>query len=224
MHTSFNTPDLRKAKSFISQIKTRTWVIFGAVVVGILGLIVWIAISLMTFLWGQASAGMGLANTVLSSAEQQFPALRERAEQLAPALTAEARALKEQAQRFAPELAKTAEQMLPKLPLSNATPLTDVSGEDIGSVARFPGLIRSAFSRDGETIQVDYQGEAALDAVVAHYTKGFVAAGFVHEVVRATPHSELHKFTQHASAITMLVDRLKSHSLSVQLTSNPKRS
>ena len=221
MHTPFNTPDLRKAKSFISQIKTRTWVIFGAVIVGILGLIVWIAISIMTFLWGQASAGIGLANTVLSSAEQQFPTLRERAEQLAPALTAEALALKEQAQRFAPELAKTAEQMLPTLPFSDATPSTDVSGVDIGPAPRFPGLIRSAFSREGETIQVDYQGEAALDAVVAHYTKGFVAAGFVHEVVRATPHSELHKFTSHAATITMSVNRLKSNFLSVQLTSNP---
>ncbi len=225
MNTLLNLTDLIKAKSFIGKIRTRTWVILGGVVIGILGLLIWIAVSLMSWLWGQASAGVGLADNALSRTEQLLPGLRERAQQLAPALTAEALALRDQAQRLAPELAKSAEQLIPNLSLSESTfsdaiPLVDVSGIDIGPVARFPGLVRSAFSRSGETIKVDYQGKAAVDTVVGHYTKGFVMAGFAHEVMQATTKSELHKFTDQTSAITLAVEQLAPDSVSVQLTSS----
>ncbi len=215
---NINTTDLLKAKSFIGAVKTRTWVIIGTIIIVFIGLILWIAASLLSFLWGQAATGLGVANSALSHAEQQMPALREQAEQLAPTLTAEAVALREQAERLAPDLVKSAQEIIPSLAPSNAAPATDVSGADIGS--RFPGLVRSAFSRNGETIQVDYRGKGAIDALVSHYSKEFVAAGFKHEVLRATTSSELHQFTHNASTITLAVDRLKSNTLSVQLKSS----
>lgn len=215
---NINTTDLLKAKSFIGAVKTRTWVIIGTIIIVFIGLILWIAASLLSFLWGQAATGLGVANSALSHAEQQMPALREQAEQLAPTLTAEAVALREQAERLAPDLVKSAQEIMPSLAPSDAAPATDVSGVDIGS--RFPGLVRSAFSRNGEIIQVDYRGKGTIDALVAHYSKEFAAAGFQHEVLRATPSSELHQFTHNASTITLAVDRLKSNTLSVQLKSN----
>jgi hypothetical protein len=218
MNIPFKTANLLKATSFISAIKTRTWVIIGAIIIVFIGLMLWIAASLLSFLWGQAATGLGVANSALSQAEQQMPALRGQAERLAPTLTAEAVALKEQAERLAPDLVKSAQEIMPSLTLSDAAPAKDVSGVDIGS--RFPGLVRSAFSRKGGTMQVDYRGKGAIDALVAHYSKEFVAEGFQHEVLRATPSSELHQFTRQGSTISLAVDQLKSNALSVQLISN----
>jgi hypothetical protein len=218
--------DMYKARSVIRNIKKRTWVILGGVVVVIVGFFIWMAFLLAASLWSQLTTGEGLAADALSRAEILLPGWREHAQQLAPELTAEALVLYEHAQRVAPELTKNAEKIITELPSTEsafpgANLASDVSGVDVGPVMRFPGLVRSAFLRNGETVQVDYQGKAALSEVVAHYTKGFEVAGFSHEVMRATAKSELHKFTHHASIVTVSVDRLWNDSLVVQITSSP---
>jgi hypothetical protein len=217
--------DFYRAKSYIRNIRTRTWIILGGVVVAIIGLFIWLAVSLISLFWNQITTGEGLAGNALAQADQYFPGWREHAQQWAPALTGEALTLYEHAKRVAPELTQSAEKMIPDMPipvstLPDANPLTDVSGVDIGPVTRFPGLVRTAFLRNGETVQVDYQGKAAINEVVAYYTKEFEVDGFAHEVMQATTSSELHKFTQQGTTITLLVERLKSGSLMVQLTSS----
>jgi hypothetical protein len=221
--TLLNVTNLLNAKSFLGRIRTRTWVILGGIFLAIVGLFVWIIISLLSWLWGQAATGTELANNALSQVEKFVPNIREQANQLAPELATQAVTLREQAQRLAPELQNRVEQIIPSLALTKTTlmseaPLKDVSGMDIGPVARFPGLIRSAFSRQAETITVNYQGKASLDTLVAHYTEGFVAAGFTHEVMSATSRSEKHKFTDQTSSIILLVERLRSELLNVQMT------
>jgi hypothetical protein len=223
--TLLNVTNLLNAKSFLGRIRTRTWVILGGIFLAIAGLFVWITISLFSWLWGQAATGAGLASNALSQVEKFVPNIREQANQLVPELTTQAVTLREQAQRLAPELQNHVEQIIPGLAatktiLMDEAPLKDVSGIDIGPVTRFPGLIRSAFSRQAETITVDYQGKASLDTVIAHYTEGFVAAGFRHDVMSAAAHSEQHKFTDKKSSIILSVERLRSEFLKVQITQN----
>jgi len=222
MNVSLNTHDLLRVKSFLGQIRTRTWVILGGVVIVCLGLLMWLAISIASSLWNQVTSGGGLADNALSRAEQLLPGLREQAEQLAPGLTAEALALREHAHRFAPELTKSVEQMIPQLSLAAstlpaATPAADVSGIDVGPATRHPALVRTAFSRNGESVQADYQGKAAINSVVQHYTSEFVAAGYRHDIINATTRSELHKFTNAGSSISLSVEQLESDLLNVQI-------
>jgi len=59
----------------------------------------------------------------------------------------------------------------------------DVSGTDPGPVARFPGLARSHWHRDGREITVRYEGNADFDAVLTHYVNGFAARGYAQQIL-----------------------------------------
>jgi hypothetical protein len=245
------------AKSFIGKVKTRTWMIIGVVILSILGLLLWLLISVASWLLGQAGAsvdlGGRLAGDALSQLEEFAPGVREPLESLVPDAKAQALALIEQAQNvvpdakaqalalveeaqnavpdakeqalalvektqnIVPELHDQAKQLVPNLKPVVTVPASDVSGNDIGPVARFPGLVRSAFAREASAVKVDYQGKAPLNVVVQHYVAGFVAAGFKHEVISADVSSELHKFTQDGSSISVSLKQLAAEGLHIQL-------
>jgi hypothetical protein len=59
----------------------------------------------------------------------------------------------------------------------------DVSGTDPGPVARFQGLARSHWHRDGREITVRYEGNADFDAVLTHYVNGFTARGYAQQIL-----------------------------------------
>lgn len=248
---------MANAKSFIGKIKTRTWVIIGLVILTFLGLLLWLLISVASWLLGQAGASVDLggrvADNALSQIEQFVPGVREPLENLVPDAKAQALALVEQAQNvvpdakaqalalveeaqnvvpdakaqalalveqtqnIVPELHNQAKQLVPSLEPIVAAPESDVSGNDIGPVARFPGLVRSAFAREASAVKVDYQGKASLKTVVEYYAAGFASAGFKHEVIRADGRSEQHKFTQNESSITLAIEQLASENLHVRL-------
>jgi hypothetical protein len=73
-------------------------------------------------------------------------------------------------------------------------PPRDVSGTDIGPVARYPGLARSHWHRDGREITVRYEGRADYAAVLDHYARGFAAQGYAQSVVSAAPEGEEHDY------------------------------
>jgi hypothetical protein len=238
------------AKSFIGKIKTRTWVIIGLVILSILGLLLWLLISVASWLLGQATTS---ADSALTQIEQFVPGLREPLENLVPDAKAQALALVEQAQNVVPdakaqalalveeaqnvvpdakaqalalveetqnvvpELQDQAKQLVPNLKPIAVVPASDVSGSDIGPVARFPGLVRSAFARKDSVVKVDYQGKASLKTVVEYYVAGFASAGFKHEVISADGRSEQHKFTQNESSITLAIEQLAAENLHVRL-------
>ena len=59
----------------------------------------------------------------------------------------------------------------------------DVSGTDPGPVARFPGLARSHWHRDGREITVRFEGNADFDAVLTHYVNGFAVLGYAQQIL-----------------------------------------
>lgn len=180
-----------RAVSALGKVRARTWLILGAVVLGILGLVAWAGIALLSWLWGQfptaTEAGRRLANDAATQIEQVVPGL------------------KEQIGQWVPDLAE-----------SPAT--SDVSGIDAGPVPRFPGLVRSYFARGEKTVEVRYTGRAAFEAVRTHYLQGFSAAGYVQEVKEATPETEHHRFKRNDQSIDLLLLRQAGGRVEIRLT------
>jgi len=174
------------------RIRARTWLILAAVMLALIGLLVWAGIALLSWLWTQGSvvtdAGKRFAGDAMTQVEQVAPGLREQAEQWVPA------GVKEQAGKWLPGL-------------GTDLPANDVSGNDVGPVSRFPGLVRSHFARDGQTVEVRYAGGAPFEAVLAHYVAGFAAAGYAQEVMSATTNGVLHLLAMaHAVGVKLTLD------------------
>jgi hypothetical protein len=120
--------------------------------------------------------------------EQVVPGLREQAEQWVPA------GVKEQAGKWLPGLGAE-------------LPVNDVSGSDAGPVPRFPGLVRSHFAREGQTVEVRYAGHATFAAVLTHYINGFAAKNYAQEVMSATTEGEQHRFSRGEESIDLSLRR-----------------
>jgi hypothetical protein len=226
---------LVKAASLLGSIKKRTWIILGVVVLTVLGLLLWLLISVASWLLGKAPLGDWgalIPENALAQIEQLAPELAQPLdnltqplehlaqplENLVPEAKTQALELVEQAQNVVPELKNQVEQMVPNIELGAAIPERDVSGTDVEPVARFPGLVRTSFARNGDALVVDYQGRASLQDVLDHYVAGFVAAGFAHEVVRAETKSEQHKFLKEGASTEMSLTQMTGGRLSVQFS------
>lgn len=179
------------AVSALRKVRTRTWLILVAAVVGILGLITWVGIALLSWLFGQfptaTEAGRRLAGDVITQIEQVVPGLKEQIRQWVP-------------------------DRVENLPTS------DVSGTDAGPVPRFPGLVRSHFARGEKTAEVRYAGRAAFEAVRAHYVQGFAAAGYAHEVMNGAPEAEHHRFKRGEKSIDLMLFRQVEERVEIRLT------
>jgi len=101
-------------------------------------------------------------------------------------------------------------------------PVSDVSGTDVGPVPRYPGLVRSHFTRDGQAVEVRYAGRAAFDAVLAHYVQSFTAAGYLQEVMSATPEGEQHRFRHGQEAIDLSLLRRPGGQVEVHMKRLPQ--
>ncbi len=192
---------LSQATSSLRNIRTRTWLIVGAVALGLIGLLVWAGIAILSWLWGQipamTEAGKRFANEAITQVEQVAPGVRDQAVQWLPGV-------KEQVDRWLPNGGK-------------ALPANDVSGADVGPVPRFPGLVRSYFAREGQIIEVRYSGRAAFDTVLAYYVQGFAAAGYTQEVMSATTEGEQHRFRRGQESIDLSLTGRQSEQLNLRL-------
>jgi hypothetical protein len=149
------------------QVQRSTWLALAIGMMGVLALLIWVAVALFGWLWGQAQtltdAAPDAARTVIAQVENTIPGAREKLGEIVPAL-------------------------------KPAPPPRDVSGTDIGPVARYPGLARSHWHREGREITMRYEGPAEYAAVLDHYVKGFAAQGYAQNVLSATPDQEKHDY------------------------------
>ena len=181
----------------LRNIRTRTWLILGAVGVAIFGLMAWAGIAILFWLWGQApsvsEAGKRLAGEAVTQIEQVAPGLKEQVGQWLPGL-------------------------------GEAAPVSDVSGTDVGPVPRYPGLVRSHFTREGQAVEVRYAGRAEFDMVLAHYVKGFAAATYAQEVLSATSEGEQHRFQRGQESIDLSLRRSQGGLLELRLKLSSQQS
>lgn len=155
----------------VFAIRKGTWITLGIGLLVLFGLMIWAAVAVVSWLWGQAptaaEAGKRVADVALAQVEQVAPGLKEQAAALLPGAA------------------------------KDVPTMRDVSGPDIGpdiGVARYPGLARDYYSREGRIIEVHYTGRADFQTVLAHYSSSFAAAGYRQEVVNASREAEQHRY------------------------------
>jgi hypothetical protein len=179
------------------QIRRSTWIAVGVGLLVLFGLLVWAALALISWFFGQAQSWMGAApeaaRGTLAQVEQAVPGVREKLGEFVPALKPGGH-----------ERAAT-------------QPLRDVSGTDVGPVARYPGLARTYWHREGKQVTIEYEGEADYVAVLDHYARGFAAQGYVQSVQSATPSAETHEYTKDRERMTLKVTQQPKGGVSARI-------
>lgn len=156
------------------QVQRRTWLFLAVGLLALIGLMIWAAIALLGWFfaqvqgWGASApeAARGALESVERQVDQVAPGAREKISEYLPILKPEDR------------------------------PRRDVSGTDFAPVARYPGLARSYWHREGRLVTVRYEGQADYAAVLDHYVQGFISLGFRQDLQSATPDAETHAWTQ----------------------------
>lgn len=172
------------------QVRRGTWIAVGVGLLVLFGLLIWAALALTGWFFGQAQGWMGAApeavRGVMEQAEQVVPGAREKLGEFVPAL-------------------------------KPSPPRRDVSGTDLGPVARYPGLARTYWHREGKQVTIEYEGEAGYAAVLDHYAKGFATQGYAQSVQSATPSTETHEYTKGGERIILKIAQLPGGAVSARI-------
>jgi len=157
------------------QVRRSTWIAVGVGLLVLFGLLIWAALALISWFFGQVQgwsaaapeAARGALATVEQQVEQMVPGAREK-------------------------MSAGLSEFVSIRKSEDSRPQRDVSGTDIAPVARYPGLTRTFWHREGRQINVHYEGRADYAAVLDHYVRGFAAQGYKQELQSATPEAEIH--------------------------------
>ena len=125
------------------------------------------------------------------------------------------RGVMEQAEQVVPGAREKLGEFVPAL--KPPQPRRDVSGTDLGPVARYPGLARTHWHREGKQVTIEYEGEADYAVVLDHYAKGFAAQGYAQSVQSATPSAETHEYTKDGERITLKIAQLPRGAVSARI-------
>lgn len=169
------------------QVRRRTWVAVGVGLLMLVGLLIWAAVASIGWFFGQAQGLMGTAPEAVRGVMKQ-------AEQAVPGV-------REKLGEFVPA----------------SQPRRDVSGSDLGPVARYPGLARTYWHREGKQVTIEYEGEADYAAVLDHYAKGFAAQGFAQTVLSAQLDAETHEYIKGAERLVFKITQTPRNGVSVRL-------
>lgn len=177
--------------SRLFAISRRTWLLVSVALLILAALAIWLTISLAGWLFGMAREGVSAMPEVAGSAVQHIEKVVPRATQAIEDLRVIGQA---------------------------SPPARDVSGTDPIPVARFPGLVRTHWQREGQEIKVRYEGKADLTAVLDHYTKGFADHGYRQELHAATPSEERHDYLKGSERVGVIFTQLKNSMVLVSIT------
>ena len=166
------------------QVRRSTWIAVGVGFLVLLGLTAWAAVALVGALWGQARNLSDTAPDVVRDAT---------------------RAAVGQVEVIVPGMREKLGEIVPSLKAGQ--PPRDVSGSDVGPVARYPGLARDHWHREGREITVRYAGAADFAAVLDHYVNGFAAQGYRQNLLSASPDAERHEYLKDADRVGFTLTR-----------------
>lgn len=183
-------PLLQGVFSRVFAISRRAWIFIGISMLVLTALAIWVAISLAGWLFGMAREGVAAAPEA-------------------------ARAVTAQVEQVMPGAREKLGELVPAL--KPEAPPRDVSGTDPASVARYPGLARTHWHRDGREITVRYEGAADFAAVLDHYARGFAAQGYRQELLSATPDEERHEYVKGGDRVGFAITRPKRDNVKVNL-------
>jgi len=183
----------------IFQVLRATWITIGVGLLVLFGLMIWAVVALVSGLWGQAQ---NLAGTVPDAVRDTTRSVLERVEAIVPGA-------REKLGEFVPALKGESVQQ--------SQPQRDVSGTDLGPVARYPGLARTQWQHEGGHAAVTYVGKADYMTVLDFYTKGFASQGFTQSVQSATPQAEAHEYMKDRERFTLKIAQIQNGSVSVSI-------
>lgn len=183
----------------VLEIRHRTWWLIGGGLLMLLIGMLWAAISLLGWFFGQVQSWSAAAPTVT---QETLAGVQAQAERMVPA----AREL----------LDRHLGDQVSDLKAPEKT-WREVSGTDIGPVPRYPGLVRTYWHREGRQVNVHYEGRAGMAEVLAHYAQGFAELGFAHEVRAATADAETHVWTQDANRYVVKITSKSPGEIAIDL-------
>jgi hypothetical protein len=99
-------------------------------------------------------------------------------------------------------------------------PQRDVSGTDLGPVARYPGLARTSWHREGKQVAIEYEGAADYAAVLDHYAKGFSAQGYAQTVQLAQADAETLEYAKGAERLLVKIAKKPQDGVRVRVETN----
>ena len=211
MHKPGLLPYVAQFAPGLFRVHRSTWITVGAGLLVFLGFLIWAAMALIGWLWGQTQnlagaapdAVRGTARGVVNQVEEFVPGARF----VLDRVMASVPDARETLGRVTEQLPGVSELLGGILPASKPeTSLQrDVSGQDLGPVARFPGLARTQWQRTAEGAAVDFEGKADYVKVLGHYAKGFVFAGFAQTVQSSTLEAETHEYTKNRERFTLKI-------------------
>jgi hypothetical protein len=179
----------------IFQVRRRVWIAAGAGLLVLFGLLIWLALTLIGWFFGQlqgwTAAAPEAARGVLEQVEATVPGAHEK--------------LREHLGEQVPALKPV------------APPQRDVSGTDLGPVPRYPGMSRTFWHREGKVVTLEYEGAVDYVTVLDHYLKGFAAQGYTQVPQSASPSGETHEYSKGRERILVKVARKPEGGVSVQL-------
>ena len=189
------------------RVHRSTWITVGAGLLVFLGFLIWAAMALIGWLWSQtqnlAGATPDAVRGVVRQVEEFVPGARAMLDQAVASVPDPRGALG----RATEQLPGASELLGGILPASKPDALLqrDVSGQDLGPVARFPGLARTQWQRTAEGAAVDYEGKADYVKALDYYARGFVSAGFEQAVQSSTLEAETHEYTKNRERLTLKI-------------------
>ena len=173
------------------QVRRSTWLAIGGGLLVLLGLLLWAVVAFVGWFFGTAQSMVGtapeMARRALERVDEIIPGTRDKLGEIVPVIKA------------APQ------------------PQRDVSGTDLGPVARYPGLVRTQWQREGSQVTVEYVGAANYAAVVDYYSKEFAALGFIQSVQSATVSSEIHAYTKDRDRLILKIAQIPKAGVSVRI-------
>ena len=184
------------------RVRRSTWITVGAGLLVLFGVLIWAVMALIGWLWGQTQnlaggapdAVRGTVRGVVSQVEEFVPGARAVLDRVVASVP-DARETLGRVTEQLPGASELLGGILPAIK-PEAVQQRDVSGQDLGPVARFPGLARTQWQRTAEGAVVDYEGKADYVKVLDYYAKGFVSAGFEQTVQSSTLEAETHQYTK----------------------------
>ena len=205
------------------RVRRSTWITVGAGLLVLFGVLIWAAMALIGWWWGQTQ---NLAESAPDAVRGTVRGVVDQAEEFVPG----ARAVLDRVVASVPDARETLGRVTEQLPGASellggilpaikpeAAQQRDVSGQDLGPLARFPGLARTQWQRTAEGAVVDYEGKADYLKVLDYYAKGFVSAGFAQAVQSSTRQAETHEYTRNRERFTLKITQKSNGVVGVRI-------
>jgi hypothetical protein len=208
------------------NVRRSTWIKIGVSLLVLFALLIWAAVALIGALFGQAQNLVGgapdavrsTARVMLEQVVAILPGAREKLGVLIPGadLGAAARGAIEKVEGVVPGTREKLGALVPALK-PETQPQRDVSGTDIGPVARYTGLMRTQWRREGASIVVVYEGKASYTTVLDYYTSGFTTKGFTQKIQSATSEAEAHEYQKGGEHFALNISQKPRGAISVRI-------